>query len=59
MTATPAAGGMVLEISSLIAMVVYALIAWAIERTIWVIFYRPSGPVEAVMQTTTNDHRTP
>ncbi len=45
LTATPSAGGMVLEISSVIAMVVYALIGWAIERIIWVIFYRPRGPV--------------
>lgn len=41
LTATPAAGGMVLEVSSVIAMVIYALIAWALERAIWVIFYRP------------------
>ena len=41
LTATPAAGGMVLEISSVIAMLVYGLIAWALERTVWVIFYRP------------------
>jgi hypothetical protein len=39
---TPSAGGMVLEISSMIAMGVYALIAWALERIIWVIFYRPN-----------------
>ena len=38
---TPTVGNMVLEISSVIAMVVYALIAWALERIIWVIFYRP------------------
>jgi uncharacterized membrane protein YkgB len=38
---TPAAGGMVLEISSIIAMLVYALLAWGIDRLIWVIFYRP------------------
>lgn len=55
LTQTPAAGGMVLEISSVIAMVVYALIGWALERIIWVIFYRPSGPVEGVTQTTTTD----
>jgi len=28
---TPAAGGMVLEISTLIAMLVYGLIAWAVD----------------------------
>ena len=55
---TPAAGGMVLEISSVIAMVVYALIAWALERIIWVIFYRPRGPVVGVTQTTTTDQHT-
>jgi len=49
----PAAGDMVLELSSVIAMVVYALIAWALERTIWVIFYRPRGG--PVTQTTTTD----
>ena len=53
LTATPSAGGMVLEISSVIAMLVYALIAWALERTIWVIFYRPRGPVDT--RTTTTD----
>jgi YggT family protein len=52
LTATPSAGGMVLELSTMIAMVVYGLIAWAVERTIWVLFYRPRGPVT---QTTTTD----
>lgn len=58
LTGTPASGGMVLEISSVIAMLVYALIAWALERLIWVIFYRPRGPVVAVTQTTSTDDRT-
>jgi uncharacterized protein YggT (Ycf19 family) len=55
LTATPTAGGIVLELSTMIAMVVYGLIAWAIERMIWVIFYRPRGPVT---QTTTTDQHT-
>jgi hypothetical protein len=59
MTATPATNGMVLELSSLFAMLIYALIAWAIERTLWVLFYRPSGgPVVATTQTTTSEHHT-
>jgi uncharacterized protein YggT (Ycf19 family) len=58
LTGTPASGGMVLEISSLIAVVVYALIAYALVKIIWVIFYRPRGPVEAVTQTTTTDQHT-
>ena len=57
LTGTPAAGGMVLEVSSMIAMLVYALIAWALERIIWVFFYRPRGPVVGVTQTTTTDKR--
>jgi hypothetical protein len=51
----PAAMGMVLEISSVIAMIVYVLIAWGIERMVYVIFYRPRGPV-SVRQTTVADH---
>jgi len=58
LTATPAVGGMVLELSSFFAMAIYALIAWAIERTIWVIFYRPRGPVVGVTETTTSEHHT-
>jgi len=50
LTGAPAAGGMVLEISSIIAMIVYLLIGWALERTIYVLFYRPRGPV-SVRQT--------
>ncbi len=55
MTATPAAGSMVLEISSFFAMLIYALIAWAVERIVWVLFYRPRGPVVGVTQTTTRE----
>jgi hypothetical protein len=55
---TPTSGDLVLEISSIIALVVYALIGWALERIIWVIFYRPRGPVVGVTQTTTTDQHT-
>jgi hypothetical protein len=55
LTVTPAAGGMVLEISTLIAMLIYGLLGWAVERIIWVIFYRPRGPVT---HTTTTDQHT-
>ena len=36
----PAFGNSVLEITSLIAMIVYPLIGWALVRLIWVLFYR-------------------
>jgi hypothetical protein len=52
---TPAAGGVVLEISSIIAMMVYALLFWAVERIVWVVFYRPRGPLVGVTQTTTSE----
>lgn len=55
MVATPSAGSIVLELSSLFAMLIYALIAWAVERTIWVLFYRPRGPVVGTTQTTTSE----
>jgi hypothetical protein len=55
MVATPIAGSMVLELSSFFAMVIYALIAWAVERTVWVLFYRPRGPVVGTTQTTTSE----
>ncbi len=58
--ASPTAGNMVLELSSLFAMLIYGLIAWALERTVWLIFYRPRGPVVGTTQTTTNErHITP
>jgi hypothetical protein len=55
LTGTPTAGSMVLEFTTVIAMGVYALIGWAVERIIWVILYRPRG---SVTQTTTTDQHT-
>lgn len=45
LTPNPAAAGMVLEVSSIIAMIVYALVAWAILRLVWLLFDRPSSRV--------------
>lgn len=57
---SPAYGNMVFEFSSIFAMLIYALIAWAVERIIWLIFYRPRGPVVGVTETTTSEqHNTP
>jgi hypothetical protein len=55
LTGAPSADGMVLEISTIIAMIVYLLIAWALERIVYVLFYRPRGAV-SVRQTTVLDH---
>ena len=56
---SPTAGNMVLELSSLFAMLIYGLIAWATERAVWLIFYRPRGPVVAVTETATSERHTP
>jgi len=55
---SPTVGSMVLEISSLFAIAVYALVAVAVERLVWLIFYRPRGPVVGVTETTTSEHHT-
>jgi hypothetical protein len=58
LVASPSVGGIVLELSSIFAMLIYGLIAWAVERTVWLIFYRPRGPVVAVTETSTSENRT-
>ena len=58
MIASPTYGNMVLELSSMFAMLIYGLIAWAVERTVWLIFYRPRGPVVAVTETSTSENHT-
>jgi hypothetical protein len=54
---SPTAGSMVLELSSMFAMLIYALIAWAAERIVWLIFYRPRGSAVGTTQTTTSEHQ--
>lgn len=40
LAAAPSSGGTVLEISSVIAMVVYLMIAWMIVELLWIVFGR-------------------
>ena len=54
----PAASGMVLEISTLIAMAAYGLLGWLLARAAWVIFYRPYANI-AVTPTSIVDMRRP
>lgn len=56
---SPTMGAMILELSTIFAMVIYGLIAWGIERVVWLIFYRPRGPVVAVTETNTSESHTP
>ena len=58
LTRTPAAEGMVLDIPSIIAMLVYALVAWAIVRLIWIVLDRPVNPT-TVSQTAVVRETTP
>ena len=53
---SPTTGNLVLELSSLFAILVYGLIAWGLAKVIWLIFYRPRGPVVDVTETTTSEH---
>jgi YggT family protein len=39
----PAIGGNVLEITSLVALIVYALVAAVLIRLVWLVFYHPSS----------------
>jgi hypothetical protein len=41
LASSPSAHGLVLEISTIIAMLVYALIGWAIVKLTWLILYKP------------------
>ena len=56
LTGTPAANGMVLEIPSIIAMIVYGFLAWVIAYTVWLLLYRPRESVvvqETIVSPTT------
>ena len=55
---SPTTNGMILETSSIFAIVIYALTAVAFEKLIWVISSRPRGPQTAVTETTVNDNQT-
>jgi len=43
LTAEPSAGGMVLEIPVLVAMLAYGLLAWALVRLAWILMDRWAG----------------
>lgn len=55
---SPANGNFILELSSVFAMLLYGLLAWAVERIVWLMFYRPRGPVVGTTQTTTSENHT-
>ena len=54
---SPSTGNMVLELSSMFAMLIYALLAWGAERVVWLAFYRPRASSVGTTETTTSEHR--
>mgnify|MGYP000885929596 CR=1 FL=1 len=46
LTGTPEAGNMVFEFPTLIAMLIYALVGWALVKLVYLLFYRPQGAVQ-------------
>ena len=58
LTVTPSAEGIVLEITTLFAMLIYGLIGWAVERLLWLIFYRPRGPLVEITETKSQEKPT-
>lgn len=49
-------GGRMLEMSSAFAMGVYAMAAVAVERLVWLIFYRPRRQAAIINETATSEH---
>jgi uncharacterized membrane protein YuzA (DUF378 family) len=45
-TTDPAVGAFQFEFSSILAMLVYALVAWGLTRLIWILFYHPNTTSE-------------
>jgi hypothetical protein len=56
MVSSPTAGYMELELSSLFAMLIYALVAWVLERIVWLVFYRPRETVVEMSKTQPHTH---
>jgi hypothetical protein len=55
-TANPTSGSIELDVAAIIAMIVYALAAWAIVRLLWVLFARSSArSVSRVDRTVTRE----
>lgn len=53
LTATPSVGNIVLEIPAIIAMIVYALLAWALAKVVVILLYTPPEPQPKADDSTT------
>jgi len=59
LTGTPSANGAALEISSLVAMLVYALLAWIIVKLVWILIDRPRTTTLVTRDTTIVEQTVP
>jgi hypothetical protein len=55
---SPTAGNMVLDLSSMLVYVCYALIAWALVRIVWLTFYHQHGPMSGFTESANSEHPT-
>jgi hypothetical protein len=53
---SPTAGNMVLDLSSMLVYVCYALIAWALVRIVWLTFYHQRSPMIGIAETKNIEH---
>lgn len=58
LTSTPVSGAMVLELSSIIAMFFYVLLAWGLVKLVEVIFYRPRAALVNVTESSSSEQHT-
>jgi hypothetical protein len=57
---SPTSGSIVLVLSSMFSVLFFGLIAWVVERTVWLIFFRTHGLLVSTTQTTAIErHTTP
>jgi hypothetical protein len=56
---SPTFNNMILELSSMFAMLIYGLMAWGVERVIWLLLYRPRRPLVAITETSSSESNTP
>ena len=53
---SPTVGTMVLELASVFAILIYTLLAWSMERTLWLLSSRPRQPVAGVPDNPISEH---
>ena len=57
LVSNPSTGGMVLEVTTLIAMVVYLLLCWLLVQVVWLLFYRMRTRTVTTIQRERGDNK--